>query len=288
MALKNNKLPPPAPTFNRGNAYVSKNPVTRVPGPAVDWKEVLNEVYYPDDYLILDFETYFDDKYSLKKPEWSIIEYIQDQKFEILGMAYWESEQMRGGFARGEQEVTDCLFELQTHYGPKFDDVTVVAHNAMFDMGILAYQFDMYPQYVIDVLGLARHWNPRNKNDLESLVKRFKLKTQKGDTGQFKGWTNRRRWGTLKFKGLLPKPPVQLHKMVYEDWPVLAKYAEDDVKIERELFEILLPKLSNPVMELAAMQHTLKMYTQPCLMVNYDRAGDLKIQMEKEIDRVIK
>ena len=49
-----------------------------------NYQDILNQIGYPTNILCLDFETYFDTEYSLKKM--STIEYINDPRFELTGL----------------------------------------------------------------------------------------------------------------------------------------------------------------------------------------------------------
>ena len=96
--------------------------------------------------IVLDFETYYDDTYSLRKM--TPVEYILDPRFEIIGCAVKDE-----GFATfmSESELEDYLDNLPAK-------VTVVSHNALFDMCILVWKFNYTPHLMIDTMGMARAW----------------------------------------------------------------------------------------------------------------------------------
>ena len=50
-----------------------------------EWVNILKRVGWPTDVVVLDFETYYDSTYTLKKI--STIEYIQHRQFEEHGVA---------------------------------------------------------------------------------------------------------------------------------------------------------------------------------------------------------
>jgi len=221
----------------------------------------------------------------------STIEYIMDPRFEVLGLASLRmmpgtigpGYESRTSWQDGEDGVQEMLSRMKVQYGEHFQNCTIVAHNAKFDVSVLAFKYHIYPAYVIDTLGLARHWNARRNNDLASLAKHFGL-PDKGDTKLFTGFTNRVRAAN---KGKRKGPPVKMPRMTEQDKRDLGVYAQNDVAREWELLKILLPKLSNPKTELRIMHHTLELFYKPTLKVDYNRAEDIKARMNAEIDREI-
>ena len=53
------------------------------------------------------------------------------------------------------------------------------------------------------------------------------------------------------------------------------------------MFIRFLPRLSNPNFELKVMQHTIKMWTQPTLTVDYEFAEELATKMEAQADKFV-
>lgn len=96
--------------------------------------------------ITLDFETYYDNDYSLRKM--TPVEYILDPRFEIIGCAVKDD-----GPARWMEvdQLREYLAELP-------ERVTIVSHNALFDMCILAWRLNYVPTLMVDTLGMARAW----------------------------------------------------------------------------------------------------------------------------------
>jgi DNA polymerase family A len=97
--------------------------------------------------IVVDFETYYDQDYSLRKM--TPVEYILDPRFECIGVAVKED----GGPAEWltPDEFVRYLRGLELH-------VCMISHNALFDMCLLAWRFDYVPHLMIDTLGMARAW----------------------------------------------------------------------------------------------------------------------------------
>ena len=252
------------------------------------WKEVLRRCGYPTDVLVIDFETYFDDE----MPD-STIEFITDKRFEILSCTFTH---MRGEypfadynqhtqFIATEAKVAEHIRYLQGQFGPNLDAVTVVAQNAVFEATILWRHHGLHPKYLIDILGLARHLNSRQRNDLAALCKQHSL-PDKGDTSQFKGLSFRTR--IVKPKGRGPKLPlIRMPNITDEQVEGLCQYNTNDNLREWELFTILLPQISNPQTELRIMQHTLELFTKPVLRVDYAKCEELIRLYNQQIDEAI-
>jgi DNA polymerase len=257
-----------------------------------EWKARLREAGYPEDVVVFDFENYFDSDYNMRKDEWSTIEYVMDPKFENLGVSTLEMNQPfddyvnRTRWWNGEKGVQEAFDHLRREYGDNLEGCTVVAQNAGYDGAILSFRMGIVPPRFIDVLGLARHWNARTKNDLDTLAKRWGLPV-KGDTSRFKEWTNRNRFKRQKGRKKGPKKPVQLPKITAEGVRELAGYANNDVMREWELFTILLPLMSNHRSELRCMQHTLELFWRPQLEVDPEKGAELTAGMEQEIEKAL-
>jgi hypothetical protein len=220
------------------------------------WQEILKSVGYPTDVLVLDFESYFDKDYSLKKM--STIEYITDSRFELQGLGmgfYGEGEDDSVHFIT-PSEIPICLSNRS------WDNYTVVVQNAFFDTTILKEKFGLVPKFIVDIKDLSKHWDARESHRLADLAKHFKLKA-KGDTLQFSGL----RWETMR--------PDQRKDYI--------AYTKNDVEIEWELFKILLPRLTNAEMELKLARHTLDLYLNPRIKFNAEKAGVLKSEMKFEM-----
>jgi DNA polymerase len=97
--------------------------------------------------IVLDYETYYDDNFSLRKM--TPVEYIKDPRFEVIGCA------VKDGDAPAVW-MTD--HELRAYLKTLPEKVIIVSHNALFDMCILSWVHDYVPHMMIDTLGMARAW----------------------------------------------------------------------------------------------------------------------------------
>lgn len=221
-----------------------------------NYQEILKQIDYPTDILCLDFESYFDTEYSLKKL--STIEYLNHPKFKFTGLGIGD-EIWDGRFIE-PKEIEDCLNQVD------WDNITAIVQNAKFDITILQEKFGIVPKYIIDIKDLASHYDAQMSHKLADLAKMFGL-PHKGDTMQFKGL----HWDT----------------MTEEQRKALKEYTINDIDIETKLFKILLPKLSNPVIESQLMRHTLDMWLHKRFVVDVPMAIKLKTQMRTKMAQTI-
>jgi len=164
--------------------------------------------------LFLDFETYYSDDYTLKKL--TPIEYIMDPRFEALGCAFVTDDDVRSWV---DGPDLPALFE-------KIDwsRIYAVSHNALFDMLILAYRYNVRPALYGCTLSMARNWLSHELTylSLASLAKHYGM-TDKMETVQ-------------KTKGVnfrLMKSMPWLHREV-------ALYAVDDAAKCAYLFDRMI------------------------------------------------
>lgn len=229
-----------------------------------NWRQILQDINRPTTVLILDFETFFDQEYNLKYI--STVEYVCNPCFAFTGLGTFELKQPfdnpQNCVFSPPEAVERKISYLQAEYGSNFENCTLVGQNLMFDALILYEKFGIMPKYTVDVLNLARHEDSRRKNHLKNLCKYYLKDTRKGDL-----ITEGLQWGDMS--------PTQQEKM--------ANYCRNDIVAETELFKLLLPKLSNPEIEISLADHTLKMYLNARLNFDFQLAKNLQRQMENEL-----
>jgi DNA polymerase len=189
--------------------------------------------------LFLDFETYYDTAYSLRKM--TPVEYILDHRFESIGVAL--KEELDGkAFWLPARQLAGYL---------KSNDLSktkIISHNALFDMSILAWQFDFIPYFMIDTLSMARaklsHIAP--SLSLAALAKHFEIGT-KGDA-------------IFKVQGLSAEGMKEAG--LYDD---LVAYALNDVEICAQIYQMLQPF---PAAELAICDMVQRCAIQPRLVLD--------------------
>ncbi|MHB1097970.1 MAG: DNA polymerase [Burkholderiales bacterium] len=121
------------------------------------------------DLVTIDFETYYDSDYTLKKMSTS--QYVYDPRFETIGVA----------ITRGSMRVwlEDYQFRLLCKQLP-WHAIALLAHHSHFDGLILSHHYGVKPGFWYDTLSMARAIHGEAvAADLDSLMRRYGI-GQKG------------------------------------------------------------------------------------------------------------
>jgi len=186
--------------------------------------------------LTVDFETYYAPDYSLSKI--TTEEYVRDPRFEVIGVAVQVDA--------GEPEWFSGTKAATKKWLDKFGwgDAIAVAHNAMFDMSILNWHFDIRPKRIADTLAMLRALDgPDAGNSLAKAVERYGLGVKGTEV------INALRKTRLDFAA-----------------DELARYGDyccNDAHLTYNLFNVLLPRF--PLVELRLVDLTTRMFTEPML-----------------------
>lgn len=211
--------------------------------------------------LFADFETYYDDEYSLKKM--TPIEYVLDPRFEALG----------SGFAWGDEPG----FWIDGPALPEFfasvdwSSTNCISHNALFDALILAFRYAVKPKRYGCTLSMARNWisHQTGSVSLASCAKRYGLPVK---------------WDTLlRTKG------VNFHQLVND--PLLHQevkdYGIDDTAKCRFLYNTFLDE-GFPPGELDVVDWVVRMAAEPQLVwdaaVVAEHLGEVLAHKQKLLD----
>ena len=123
--------------------------------------------------ITLDFETFYDRTFSLSKM--TTEEYIRHEYFETIGVGVKVNDGETQWFSGPEKQTKAFLSQFP------WDDSVAVAHNAMFDMAILNWHFDIRPKRIADTLSMLRAIDgPDAGNSLAKAAERYGLGV-KGD-----------------------------------------------------------------------------------------------------------
>ena len=189
--------------------------------------------------ITLDFETYYDKKYSLSKM--TTEEYIRDPQFEVIGVAVQVDREKPVWFSGTKEKTKEFLdkWELDKHI--------VVAHNAMFDMAILNWHFDIRPKRIVDTLSMARALHSIEVGgSLAALAEYYQL----GEKG-------------TEVINALGKRRLDF---TVEELSRYGEYCRNDVTLTYKLFDVLADGF--PVSELKLIDLTIRMFTEPKLELN--------------------
>ena len=184
--------------------------------------------------LTIDFETYYDRGFSLSKI--TTEEYIRDPKFETIGVGVKKDDGYTVWFSGTKEQTKNFLDQFP------WGDSVAVAHNAVFDMAILNWCYDIRPKRIVDTLSMARALG-HGSVSLKALAEFYKLGVKGTEVVNALG---KRR---LDFTAAGLK--------TYGD------YCQNDADLTYNLFSKLGEGF--PLNELKLIDLTIRMFTEPVL-----------------------
>ena len=191
------------------------------------------------DILTIDFETFYDKTYSLSKITTEA--YIRDKQFEVIGVGVQVNDGEPQWFSGTKTQVKKFLDQFD------WGNSIALAHNAMFDMAILSWIFDVRPKRIADTLSMARALHGTEVGgSLKVLAEYY----------------------SLGAKGTEVLNALGMRRIDF-DSESLARYGEyckNDVALTYKLFEKLVAGF--PVIELRLIDLTIRMFSEPVLTLS--------------------
>lgn len=182
--------------------------------------------------VVLDFETYWDTTYTLKKM--TTEEYVRDPRFETIGVGlnigedtYWLEHEQFAAFAK----------QAPWH------EVAVAAHHTHFDGLILSHYYGVVPKFYYDTLSMFRALHQtESRCDLDSALQFYSL-------------------------GRKATPPdtagMHRHNMNMVHWLKYGEYCKQDVSDCKKLLHRMAVVEQFPIKELRLIDLTVRLFTEP-------------------------
>ena len=206
------------------------------------------------DIITLDFETYFDAEYTLKKL--TTEEYVRHPLFQAHGLA------VRSPDGKIDWIAVD---ELKPFFASvDWSSAAVLCHHAQFDGLILSHHYGVRPGVWLDTLSMGRVcFDGTVSLSLESLAKKFGLRAKSVPYDLFKG----KHWYELN---------------VWEKSAV-AEGAKHDVALTWNIADYMLGghalvPYPFPASELPVVDMTIRMFTEPVLRGDVDLLGEAWVE----------
>jgi len=192
--------------------------------------------------LTVDFETYYTNT-DLGFKKQTTEEYVRDIRFEVIGV----SVQVDGGwpewFSGDREQIKEWLDQFP------WDKSMAVAHNALFDMAILNWHFNIRPFAIADTLSMARAIHGIEVgNSLGKLVAFYNL--------------------GVKGSEVLSAINKRRQDFTMRELDEYGAYCRNDVALTYDLFLTLLPTFKRT--ELKLIDTTIRMFTEPVLRLDPD------------------
>jgi DNA polymerase I-like protein with 3'-5' exonuclease and polymerase domains len=204
--------------------------------------------------LVIDFETRWDSKsYTLSKL--TTEQYIRHPQFKAFGLAYKDMTADEIVWV-SHDDIPAWVASVD------WDTTAVVAHNAQFDVAILAWVYGAKPRFIFDTLSMARAlFGVEVGNSLAKLANRYGLPP----------------------KGEAVYNTNGVSELAYEVEQELAEYCKHDVYLCEQILEKLTKEVDGgfPVKELKLIDMTLKMFVNPVLELDKEMLSEA-IEEEKE------
>ena len=190
--------------------------------------------------ITLDFETYYTTK-DLGFKTQTTEEYVRDPRFEVVGVAVKVNNEPTQWCSDSLDEIDLWLHQFD------WDNSMVVAHNAMFDMAILNWHFDIRPKAIADTLSMARAINGIEVgNSLKKLALHYEL--------------------GVKGEEVLQAVNLRRRDFSEQQLAEYGAYCINDVDLTYDLFLTLLPMFQK--VELKLIDLTIRMFTEPQLRLD--------------------
>ena len=207
--------------------------------------------------LTIDFETYYSRTFSLSKI--TTEEYVRSPEFQTIGVCVKKDDGYAVWFSGTKEETKTFLDQYE------WGNATVIAHNAVFDMAILNWHYDIRPKRIVDTLSMARALG-HGSVSLANLVKEYKL----GEKGH-------------EVVNALGK---HREDFLPEDLQRYAAYCRNDVELTYALFAAMATDF--PIIELKLIDLTVRMFTEPTLELVKSRLdghlSDVKARKEELLE----
>lgn len=210
--------------------------------------------------VTLDFESYYDKEFSLRKM--TPAEYILSPLWECTGLS------VKRGSGKSFWVEGD---EVQEFFDQESEDCMCVTHNALFDLCICAWRYGWIPRVMVDTLGISRSLlaHKLRSLSLNSVAGYFGLGGKTGALGSVLG---------LRLDEIRARPQL------YQDFK---DYGLNDADLCYGVFERTVMTGEFPMSEIAVMDAVLRCCVQPKFVLNLPKLYQSLGEIRQEKDRVL-
>lgn len=204
------------------------------------------------DLITIDFETYYDKDYSLRKI--TTEEYIRDDRFEVIGVAVKVNNDITEWASGSHEEIYEYLHTFN------WANSMVVAHNNLFDGAILGWHFDIHPKLFGCTLCIARALHGVEVGgSLAAVAKRYSV--------------------GAKGTEVLDAIGKRREDFSAQELDAYSDYCINDVDLCYELFKLM--GKSFPKKEIHLIDRTLRMFIEPILELDKELLADHLVDVKR-------
>lgn len=207
--------------------------------------------------VTLDFETYYDPKFSLKKM--TTMEYVRGERFKVWGVGIKIGDEDTEWYS--EDEAEDAIRDID------WEDTALLCQNTPFDGYVLAEHYGIWPAYYLDTAAMARGLYPGQSSSLKDLAER----TFPNDPSMRKGEE------LAQAKGIVDLPP--------DIEEAIAGYCIQDVDLTYAIYQEI--KENYPQTELDLIDLTVRMFCKPRIMIDRPRITDYLQQQKDKAEEIL-
>ena len=207
--------------------------------------------------VTLDFETYYDPKFSLKKM--TTMEYVRDERFKVWGVGIKIGDEDTEWYS--EDEAEDAIRDID------WEDTALLCQNTPFDGYVLAEHYGIWPAYYLDTAAMARGLYPGQSSSLKDLAER----TFPNDPSMRKGEE------LAQAKGIVDLPP--------DIEEAIAGYCIQDVDLTYAIYQEI--KENYPQTELDLIDLTVRMFCKPRIMIDRPRITNYLQQQKDKAEEIL-
>jgi DNA polymerase len=199
--------------------------------------------------ITIDFETYYDQKYSLTKI--STEEYVRHDRYETIGFAYKINDERCVWVTGTNEHIQKVLGTLP------WDDSLVLAHNTMFDGAILSWRYGIKPKGWLDTMSMGRALHGVEASvSLKAMAERYGVGVKGTEVDNATG--------------------IQREYFGAEQLKRYGEYCRNDVELTYNIFQMMMGA-GFPKSELKLIDLTLSMFIDPVLRLD-SRALEIHLQ----------
>lgn len=193
----------------------------------------------PEHIVTIDFETYYDKDYTLKKLTTEA--YILDPRFEVIGASIQVDDEPAEWFTPEQFAIAVTLID--------WHKCAVLAHHNHFDGAILAWHYGVTPLMWLCTLSMSRALHPAI--EVGGSLKKLMLHYGVGEKGE----------------EVLLAMGKHRADFTEEEYAAYGRYCCNDTRGCREIFDIMM-RNGFPDVELWNVDTIIRMFTHPQLMLH--------------------